>query len=182
MGGSQILKYLGTRARTISSEIIAAVVFSVPCDLGDSVQALSSFWNGFYRNRFLKRLKKKILIKAEQFPGKLDISRISEIRDFVQFDEIYTKKLLGLSTTDELYRYGSAIHYLSAINVPVLLINAKNDPMLPSTCYPFDIAREHPFLHLEIPERGGHVGFYNKNDHLIWSEKRAIEFISEFAS
>jgi hypothetical protein len=31
--------------------------------------------------------------------------------------------------------------------------------MLPDSYYPFDMAERHEFLYLDVPGKGGHVGF-----------------------
>ena len=41
-----------------------------------------------------------------------------------------------------------------------------------------DIAKDHAYLTLEIPKRGGHVGFVEFSpDKLYWSERRALSFL-----
>ena len=40
---------------------------------------------------------------------------------------------------------------------------AENDPFMPSLCYPYESAHDHEFFHLEVPKRGGHVGFTYKS-------------------
>ena len=40
------------------------------------------------------------------------------------------------------------------------------------------IAEKHPFLHLEMPASGGHVGFMgDRINGTYWSEKRALDFL-----
>jgi len=40
----------------------------------------------------------------------------------------------------------------------------------------------HPFVKLEFPNRGGHVGFASFNGNgLYWSEQRALDFISKLS-
>jgi predicted alpha/beta-fold hydrolase len=71
---------------------------------------------------------------------------------------------------------------LKDIKVKSLLINAQNDPMLPSECFPFDLARDHAYFFLEAPEKGGHVGFTPIWGQYAWSEIRALEFIESIDS
>jgi predicted alpha/beta-fold hydrolase len=58
-------------------------------------------------------------------------------------------------------------------------LNARNDPFLAPECFPFAEAELNPYLFLEAPESGGHVGFVD----LIrgsdpWSERRVVEFLA----
>jgi len=48
-------------------------------------------------------------------------------------------------------------------------------------CYPVDTARQSPFLFLEIPVDGGHVGFTScLGEAAYWSEMRVVEFFRQF--
>ena len=65
------------------------------------------------------------------------------------------------------------------IQVPTLVINAKNDTFLSDQCYPYKIADKHSYVHLETPEKGGHCGFPGSDSNgYLWSERRALEFIN----
>ena len=67
MGGSMSLKYLGEQKDKLNSQVKSAVVFSVPCHLGASAQALDQPENRFYLNRFLKKLEKKSVLNRSCF-------------------------------------------------------------------------------------------------------------------
>jgi predicted alpha/beta-fold hydrolase len=61
------------------------------------------------------------------------------------------------------------------------LVNAKNDPFLSEECFPVPEANQNPNLFLEMPARGGHVGFtenFWRNEY--YSDKRAAEFFASF--
>lgn len=179
MGGSHVLKYLSTRAGNLPVNISRAVVFSVPCNLADSSHLLSRVSNRFYRNRFLKKLKRKIKAKHHQFPDRINLNLLKKVRDFEELDRNFTLAFLHLESLEELYAFGSVVHYMDQLQTPTLLVNAENDPMLTKSCYPFDIAYRNKYLYLEIPRRGGHVGFINGNHERIWSERRTLAFLDE---
>jgi predicted alpha/beta-fold hydrolase len=60
--------------------------------------------------------------------------------------------------------------------VPSLIINAQNDPFLTPDCFPVAEAEANPYLFLEMPTQGGHVGF-SSLDGTNWAEKRALAFV-----
>lgn len=180
MGGSLTLKYLGEGGRELPKELYRAAVFSVPCDLGSSSRALSSWDNTIYRKRFMGKLYKKLQAKLEQQPDlPIDLSRFSQIRDFAEFDTCYTAPLHGFKDSDDFYAQASAGQYIPGIKVPTLLVNAQNDPMLPLSCFPVEVASKHPYVYLEMPERGGHVGFWQGKDKPTWAEERALAWMEE---
>lgn len=180
LGGNMLLKYLGEQKYPIPVVVSAAFAFSVPMDLAGSAFKMANWENKLYMNRFLKSLRKKMRSKATLFPNDVSLKGINGIRTFVQFDNIYTGPMHGFKDALDYYNQNNSLQFLAGIGIPTLLVNAHNDPFLNKTCYPKDIATNHPFLTLEIPKFGGHVGFCedlpNGN---YWSEKRVVQFLNE---
>lgn len=181
IGGNITLKYLGEQADKLSTEIKCAVAFSVPCHLEASANHLTKIQNRIYLNRFLDSLRKKMKEKAKVMPHSFDLEGLEKIRDFFEFDERYTAPQNGFKGAKDYWNQSSSIYYLDKIRIPTLLVNAKNDPFLPLECFPVQEAENNPHFFLEMPEKGGHCGFYENNEEgLYWSEKRAVEFVSNY--
>jgi predicted alpha/beta-fold hydrolase len=178
MGGSFSMKYIGERGTSLDPRIKGAVGFSVPCNLGSSARELDTPSKSFYRNRFLRKLGKKILAKSYLYPDKLSYSGYEKIKTFREFDDRYTASLHGFKDAADFYSQSSCDQYLGKITVPVLIVNAANDPFLPAECFPKEIARDHRYVHLEIPRRGGHVGFSLSGSEENYMERRAFEFLN----
>jgi predicted alpha/beta-fold hydrolase len=179
MGGSMTLKYLGEYSSSLPEVVKAGVTFSVPCDLMSSVKELNKVSKSFYRNRFLKKLSKKIEAKSKVFPALISHQGFDKIKTFEDFDNRYTAPLHGFKDAHDFYTRASCKNYLSNIRVPALIVNAENDPFLTGPCYPKEIAMHHQYVHLEIPTKGGHVGFSLSNSETNWMEVRALTFINE---
>ncbi len=177
MGGNITLKYLGVNSQDLSPAIRAGVAFSAPCDLHSSVALLNEPQSRFYRNRFLKMLRKKMIIKAQQFPEIVDLENFSRIKEWSDFDNYFTAPINGYQNAQDFYDQGSAANFMADINVPTLLVNALNDPILTPACSPQAMCAEHDFIHLETPATGGHVGFALARSRHAWSELRAREFV-----
>ncbi|MEQ6118372.1 alpha/beta fold hydrolase [Reichenbachiella sp. MALMAid0571] len=180
MGGSTTLKYLGEKGSNVDPRILASAVFSVPCNLWDSALQLKKSENRFYRRRFLKKMLTKIKLKAEVYPDQINIEGVDNITTFDEFDERYTAPLHDFKDAQDFYTSSTSDQFYDNIKVPSLIVNAKNDPMLGNKCYPADIATTHPFLYLEIPKHGGHVGFSLKGKEHSWMDVRAYEFVQDF--
>jgi len=176
LGGNVTLKYLG-EGRSIPNQIKAAVAVSVPCFLYGSCIELHKFKNVLYHDMFKKYLKGKLKLKQKQFPERVSIKDIKSIKTLKDFDDVYTSKAHGFKDALDYYDKNSSLQFLNGITVPTLLINAKNDSFLSSECYPIQEAKENSKLHLEIPNHGGHVGFYDENN-MYYNERRALEFFS----
>ncbi len=178
MGGSLTLKYLGENSGRLPEQVKGGAAFSVPCHLGSSAKELDRPNKRFYLNRFLKKLGKKIKSKSEKFPELISFKGFEKIRSFEEFDNRYTAPLHGFSSANDFYERAASLQYIPKITVPTLIVNALNDPFLPEQCYPYDIAKDHQNVFLEIPERGGHTGFTLAGQEENWMEVRAFEFLN----
>ena len=179
MGGNLTLNYL-SRQSDLSRKLIASIVFSVPCDLAGSCDALAKWTSKIYMNRFLAMLKLKIIAKSDQFPNRINTNAYNKIKNFADFDNRYTAPLHGFENAKDYWQKASSISHLKKIEIPTLIVNAADDPFLSDSCYPFEAAKSNPNLFLEIPDYGGHVGFIEfKQKPYYWSEDRAIKFLTE---
>lgn len=178
MGGSLTLRVLSENPAWVPAEVKGAVAFSVPCDLYSGVLQLMKPGNQFYTQRFLRKLGKKIKIKSVRFPTIINDHQYQRIRNFIEFDNRYTAPLHGYTDAIDFYRQASVKPLLHQLQVPALLVQAANDPFLAPECFCEELAKDHPYLHLEITQRGGHCGFLEKGSVHTWAEKRALEFVT----
>ena len=159
LGGNALLRWLGESGTAARALVERAAAVSAPLDLTAAGNALDSGFNrSVYTARFLVTLKAKALSKAGQFPGLLDADAIAAATRFREFDTLVTARLHGFRDADDYWLRASAKPVLPFISVPTLIINAKNDPFLPSWALPTP-AEVSPEVTLEQPETGGHVAF-----------------------
>ena len=180
MGGAIILNYLSKSATPIPGQIRAAVAISAPIDVGGSARELEKPGNGFYLNRFINKLKRKIEQKAAIYPDLIDTKGLEDVTLFSEFDNRYTAPLHGFASADDFYEKASSQSTLEKIHIPSLLLIADNDPFMPESCYPYEVASKSDLVHLEVPKHGGHVGFPTKGIQRSWMEIRALDFIENF--
>jgi len=174
------LMYLGSKGSTLDPRIQGAVAFSVPCDLKAGALELAKVKNYIYMKQFLVSLHEKIKLKMEQMPGVINDDGYERIRDFRDFDDRYTAPINGFKDAEDYWFKCSSGRFLHAITVPTLLVNALDDPFLAPSCYPLAQAEQSKYVHLEMPQSGGHVGFVQFNgDGSYWSENRAVEFLGQ---
>lgn len=178
LGGNILLKYLGEN-QNIPAQLKAAMAVSVPVDLAASSKALHLFKNILFHIYFMIGLKYKLMQKQRQFPEKISRKALYSVWTLRKLDELYTAKANGFKSAADYYKKSSSLHFLSSIETPVLLLNAKNDSFLTSSCFPYEMAQMSNYLFLETPEKGGHVGFISKGG-VYYNEKRALEFFREF--
>ena len=177
LGGNVVLKYVGEQGADIPKEIKKAIAISAPVHLESSAYYMNRLAAKVYLNKFLKSLENKVLIKHKRMPDRISIDGLDKIKTFHHFDNQYTGPIHGFKDAHDYYTKSSSVFYMEDISIPTLIINAKNDPFLPKECFPTDIAYKHKYLFLEMPDSGGHVGFFD--GHIngdYWSERRALKF------
>ncbi|MBT0810178.1 alpha/beta hydrolase [Litoribacter ruber] len=179
MGGAQTLKYLGESGKNLPNQVKKAAVYSTPCNLASSAATLKLRKNAFYKKRFLGKLKVKMINKASQFPDLIDLKLLETIEDFDRFDTHFTAPLHGFKDAADFYKSVSADNWMADIEIPTLIVNAQNDPLLGEACYPVDLAKSHTNIHLEMPKRGGHTGFVLRKQEFTWVEGRVMGFLKD---
>lgn len=156
LGGNVLLKYLGENGAATPLEAAAAV--SVPIDLHDSAHALSSGFSTFYQYYLIKRMKKAVTRKFDQYTAAFDWHRTMRARTFAEFDDASTAPLHGFSGKDEYYDRCSSIGFLDKVKRPTLIINSLDDPFMTAGAIPGPEMLS-AAIQLELAAGGGHVGF-----------------------
>ncbi len=180
LGGNLVTKYGGEKAGSINSKIKKIIAVSTPVDLMDSAYELSKYKNYFYNQLFLKSLKNKLRLKLEKFPEcGISIRDISKISSLKQFDDIYTSVAHGFDDAIDYWIKNSSKQFIPYIKIPILMLNALDDPFLGKKCYPE--SEKNKYFTLETPKFGGHVGFNIAFDSKKnkWLEKRILFFIEK---
>ena len=156
LGGNVLLKYLGENG--LATPLDAAVAVSVPLDLHDSADALSSGFSNVYQYHLLKRMKNAIRRKFDEYTAAFDWHRAMAAKTFAEFDDAVTAPLHGFRGKDEYYDRCSSQHFLGDIKVPTLIINSLDDPFMTPAAIPSgkDLPES---VRLEVSTHGGHIGY-----------------------
>ena len=183
LGGNALVKWAAEQGDAAKPLVGAVVSVSSPLDLAACGAALGSGFNMIYTRMFLDTLKKKGAAKLRQHPGIYDAGLMLGARDLYAFDNIVTAPLHGYRDTDDYYARASAKPLLKRVRVPMLLINAKNDPFYPAHALPgaADVASS---VTLEQPAAGGHAGFVQgalPPGNIGWLPNRVLTFFSQFS-
>lgn len=181
MGGGMQQKYLGERK--VDERIKGAISFSVPCNVLESAEVLGKKGNRFYEKRFVSKLKEKIFRKAALMDLPIDLEQLRQATTFKEFDQAFTLKVhTEYKDAIDFYTRITSDQYLPNIEIPLLIVNSLNDPMLGEKCYPRDLAEKKDNIFLELPEKGGHVGFILPNNEYSYMEYASDWFIEEVIS
>jgi predicted alpha/beta-fold hydrolase len=183
MGGNVLLKWLGESKH--HNPLVAAVAVSVPFELHKAAESIGRGATGrFYENYFLKPMKEKIMMKMARHPGALDgfdENRLATIRSVKEFDDYITAPMHGFKDAMDYYFKSSSRYFLEKIQVPTLIIHAKDDPFMTEDIIP-EYDEVSSVVRMEVYDRGGHVGFVSGANPFrphYWLEERIPAFIHE---
>ncbi len=174
-GGNISMKYAGEKGKNIPSEIKKIIAISSPTDLEGSVDVMGK--KGFYAERFKTKLLKFLLNRSELIDNQIlkDFPKFKHLDDFT---DNYIAPLHGFKDGRDYYEQCAAMHVVDKIRVPTFILNAKNDPVLSESCAMLEVAKKSDYIFSEMPNYGGHCGFYQPNsDGIYWGDRRIIAFV-----
>jgi predicted alpha/beta-fold hydrolase len=179
LGGSALLNWLGRAGPAAAQTVNSAAAVSAPLDLMAAGVSIGQGVNRIYTAYFLASLKPKSLAMAERFPGLLDPARIRRVRTMREFDDAVTAPLHGFADAADYWTRASSKPWLSAIAIPTLVLNARNDPFIPAASLP-STREVSASVTLEQPLHGGHVGFASGRfpGHVDWLPARLLHYFA----
>ncbi len=180
LGGNIVLKAaseLGADGHAMFKGICA---ISPALDLAACVDSMEKGLNRFYEQRFLIGLKDKIRMKHKLFPSLYDVSKLKNVTTLRGFDDVYTAPDAGCGDSAEYYEQASALRIIENSQVPILIIAAQDDPIVPFQSFASPKLNA-PNITMLTPEYGGHSGFLanadeDANRDRFWAENRIVEF------
>lgn len=159
LGGNALLRWAQELGHAHRHRVSAMAAISAPLDLRSCGLAIGrGFGRQVYTRMFLRTMKRKAMLKLQQYPGLFDHRAVLAARDLYEFDHVFTAPLHGFNGVDDYWRRASALPGLPRIELPTLVINAQNDPFVPAACLP-TAAQVSSSVELWQPRHGGHVGF-----------------------
>lgn len=179
LGGNIALKLAGELAGNARELIAGVCAISAPIDLAASTRYLEQPENRVYEMRFVKRLKQRVRELSRLRPERFAIDGLDAIRGIRQFDDRFTARWFGFRDAEHYYETQSAIRRLDSVRVPVLLVQAKDDPFIPFETFERPEVRQNPCIELVATEHGGHIGFLARTQPRFWADEAVMEWIGE---
>lgn len=179
LGGNVVLKLAGELGAQANGLIAGVTAVSTPIDLAACARRLQARSNFIYSNRFLKRLKQRVRLKERLTPGSFSLDGLDRVRSVYEFDDKFTAPAFGFGTADNYYATQSANQFLERILVPTLLVQAKDDPLVPFGVYNHPAFLNNPNLHLLPVDHGGHLGFISKKKPRFWLDNVLVQWMEK---
>lgn len=187
LGANVICKTLGELGElALDYNIWGAAVSCVPFDPVASQDKLAVGFNrAIYAGNLLRTLKQKAEIKNDLYPGKIpNIDKIRNATTIGEFDDYFVAPVFGFKDKIDYYRKTGAKWWLPSVKIPLICINALDDPFIdqPSLPKQEDLDKSVP-VRLVYSDNGGHCGFWSGNPeekehgYLAEEQARAVQHI-----
>ncbi|TMW59084.1 hypothetical protein Poli38472_007229 [Pythium oligandrum] len=190
MGSNVLVKYLGEEKE--HANITAGVSVGNPFDLVDCSRSLrnSTLYRHTYDKALTNNLKELFFRKSNihevlKTHPKIDIAAMPQLDSVWDFDENITSRLFNYE--------GGALHYytdassgsrIKHVRVPLLCLNAKDDPISTERSIPYADAATNANVILCVTKKGGHLAFYESiqdaedamRPEQSWSARVIVEY------
>lgn len=176
LGGNVVLKLAGELGESARSVLAGVAAVSAPIDLAACSRQISRPENILYARRFVSRLKQRIRNKERCHPGLFALDRLDKVKTVWDFDDWFTAPSFGFGTAANYYATQSSNQFLDHIRVPCLLVQAKDDPMIPFSAYDHPAFARNPYLRLMAVEHGGHLGFVSRRKPRFWLDGLLLQW------
>jgi len=179
MGGNLVLKLAGEWGDQAPAQVRAFATVSPAMDLAASADALHSWRNWLYEQRFLRGLRRRYRRKALLFPDRYDMAHLKRFPSIREFDDQITARYEGFAGADDYYQRASSSNVLQDIRISTLVIHSSDDPfirILPATRHKLI---NNPSIEWIETSRGGHCAFLAEPNGYDgrWAERQIINFI-----
>lgn len=179
LGGNVVLKLAGELGDSATELIAGVTAVSTPIDLAACVERLRHPSNLIYARRFISRLKDRVRLKERLAPGVFNLDSLPRVKSVYDFDDQFTAPCFGFGTAANYYATQSANQFLDRIRIPTLLVQAKDDPLIPFEVYQHPAIAGNPHLTLLAVEHGGHLGFVSKTKPRFWLDQVLVQWMCE---
>lgn len=160
LGANILVRYLGQEGS--AAPLAGAASLCNPFDLVLSDQLFHVGFNNIY-DKALARQLRKIYAKHEalfeNIGGEYNLPMAKKCQSVRQFDEGLTRVSFGYKTVDDYYYDASSCRTIKNVQVPLLCIQAEDDPIAPISGTPFADIEANPNCLLVVTPFGGHLGW-----------------------
>ncbi|KAJ2617584.1 hypothetical protein H4S08_000225 [Coemansia sp. RSA 1365] len=181
LGANILTKYIGEEGA--KCRFIAAASVCNPFDIDMTVRnmCLPTLKNRYLYAAALTRSLVSVFTENEKVimagSVELDAAAIATSRNISDFNEAYTAKIFGYDSEKDLNAGGSCVPFLKDITIPVLFINALDDPMCYKQTIPYKDIIQNPNLVLALTRYGGHLAYFAGTRLTPWLPQQLIMFI-----
>lgn len=181
LGANILVRYLGQESH--HCPLSGAVSLCNPFDLVIADEDFHKGFNNIYDKALARSLRKifnKHALLFEDLHGEYNIPLAANAKTVRDFDQGLTRVSFGFKSVDDYYFNSSSSHSIPNVQIPLLCIQAANDPIAPSRGIPRKEIKENPHCSLIVTPQGGHLGWVAGDEAPFgapWTDPVVMEFL-----
>jgi hypothetical protein len=172
LGGNVVIKLAGELGDAAAEIMRCVCGVSAALDLAASARSIAAAENHFYHRRFVRKMRQRLIAT-----GRYSVADFDGLATLHAVDDRITAPSFGMGTAMNYYRTQSAIGYVDRIRVPALLIQAKDDTIVPWQIVEHAAVRANPRIQVVVTEHGGHLGFIARGKQRFWLDAAIMEWV-----
>lgn len=179
LGGNVVLKFTGESGAALQGVVAGAISISTPIDLAACCRQMMRLENRVYEWRFISRLRDRYMRRCLQHPDRYKLEHLNGIKTVYGFDDAITAKHFGFGDAEGYYGTQSSKLFLAGIEIPTLMIQAEDDPLIPFSVYAHPSISANRHIQLAATPHGGHVGFISRRLPRFWVDEVISHWLEE---
>ncbi|KAE8679136.1 Embryoproteinsis-associated protein EMB8 [Hibiscus syriacus] len=167
LGGNILVNYLGREYHRCS--LSGAVSLCNPFNLVIADENLRKGFNNIYDRELRGDVHDEYNVQAGLNPCTVH-----------EYDEAITRVSLGYKSVDDYYSNSCSCHVVQHVRIPLLCIQAANDPIAPIEATPYEDIKENPNSMLIVTPQGGHLGWVAGDEAPFgapWTDNVVMDFL-----
>jgi len=177
LGGNVVLKLAAELGGDANRLIGRVCTISTPISLGMCARRLGEPRNRIYEWHFVRTMKQRLQLRRAILGETVRWEALPSIRSLYDLDDKVTAPHFGFRDAEHYYTTQSAAAFIDAVSVPVKMIHAKDDPMIPFEAYSHPALKRNPCITTHITDRGGHVGFLSRTGPRFWVDTQVCNWL-----
>lgn len=163
LGGNMVVRLAGLLGDEAPAALRSVVSISGALELSPCADQVDGTRIGrIYRHYFLARLKDRARRMAELFPERYPLPDLDAIRTLREFDDAFTAPHGGFDGAADYYERASAWPLAARVRVPLLLVHAQDDPIVPPVYLERPEVRDAPGVRVLTTRHGGHCAWIGR--------------------
>ncbi|KAL3499154.1 hypothetical protein ACH5RR_038247 [Cinchona calisaya] len=181
LGANILVRYLGQESH--SSVLSGAVSLCNPFNLVIADEDFRKGFNIVYDKSLangLCKIFKKHAPLFEEMGGEYNIPVAANAKSVREFDEALTRVSFGFKSVDDYYSNSSSSDSIKNVCIPLLCIQATNDPIAPSRGIPREDIKANSNCLLIVTPKGGHLGWVAGTEAprgAPWTDPPVMDFL-----
>ncbi|XP_076438565.1 monoacylglycerol lipase ABHD2-like [Babylonia areolata] len=172
MGANIVLKYLGER-RQHQRNVCCAFSICQGYNINEAKHLLNK-WENMRRaylytmtanqRRLIKHHSQVLFAEEVRRNFGFDLSKVFSATTLEDLDKHFSCKLQGYTDVVEYYERHSCSNYIANIDIPLVLLNSEDDPIVPTQLFRHarSYAESHDQALFVTTKHGGHLGYFER--------------------